>query len=77
MWSTQEKLTIYLANVLENCVYNNKVIDTGAEQLFGQTWEQSIGTLCFALQTESQSGHVKYGTIFDVLILFWVIIISH
>lgn len=56
--------------MLESCVYNYKLIDAGAQQLFGQTWEQSIGTLCFALQTESQSGPVKSGTIFDVLILF-------
>lgn len=63
-------LGIYLANVLESCVYSNKLIDTGAEQLFGQTWEQSIGTLCFARQTEPRSGPVKFGTIFDMLILF-------
>lgn len=77
MQSTQEKFAIYPANVLESCVYHNKLIDTGAQQLFGQTWEQSIGSLCFAWQTESQDGPVKFGTIFDVLILFWVIIISH
>lgn len=56
---TQEEFTIYLANVSESCVYNNKLIDTSAEQLFGQTLEQSIGTLCFAQQTESRSGPVN------------------
>lgn len=73
----KRSFTIYLANVSESCVYNNKLIDTSAEQLAGQTREQSIGTLCFALQTESWSGPAKFGTIFDMLILFWVIIISH
>lgn len=53
------------------------MIDTGAEQLFGQTGEQSIATLCFAQQTVSQSGPAKFGIIFDMLILFQVIIISH
>lgn len=37
MWRPEEKHAIYLANVLESCVYNNKLIDTGAEPLFGQT----------------------------------------
>lgn len=76
LWVTHSRVGC-LVNVLEGYVYHNKKIDTGAEQLFGQTGEQSIATLCFAQQTVSQSGPAKFGIIFDMLILFQVIIISH